>query len=540
MRRFAVSIFIPMLLLTAVFADETHKHQRLPGEKLGSVHFPISCGAASQKGFDRGMAVLHSFWFEKADETFANLAKRDPECAIAHWGVAMSNYHPLWAPPNKQEFATGQAAVERAQKAKKVNAREKRYIAAIAAFYADVDKLDHRTRAKKYAEAMKSVHEADANDIEGAILYALALDSVADPKDKTLANQRQCGEILEPIFQKQPQHPGLAHYLIHCYDNPVLAPKALNAARAYLKIAPSVPHALHMPSHIFTRLGLWDESIASNSAAAEAGHRFEREAKMNQLWGETIHALDYKHYALLQQGRVNEAKKIVDELRQNPASTLNANQSSYGVANVLARHTIETADWKAAGNLPLKKTAVSDADAIIHLARAIGNGRLRNVDAVSQEVDALRAIETQQKDSYWTGQVEIKRIEAEAWLALARDDKDKAIQLAKEAAAKEDATDKNPVTPGSLVPAHEMAGDLLLELSRPAEALVEYQAALKSTPRRFRGLAGAAKAAERSGDKEAARRFYGQLLQVAAKGDDLPELRQAKQYVNSGELAKRD
>jgi tetratricopeptide (TPR) repeat protein len=524
MRRILCSVVLLSSFVIPVSADETHKHQPMPGEKLGNVHFAISCDAAAQKEFDRGMAMLHSFWFEKANETFADLAKQHPECAMAHWGVAMSNYHPLWAPPNKQEFATGQSAVAEAQKARKVNAREKRYIAAISAFYADADKLDHRTRAKKYAEAMKTVHEADASDTEGAMLYALALDSVADPKDKTFANQRQCGEILEPIFQKQPQHPGLAHYLIHCYDNPVLAPKALNAAREYLKIAPSVPHALHMPSHIFTRLGLWDEAIASNSAAAEAGHRFEREMKMDALWGETIHALDYKHYALLQQGRVIEAQKIVDELKENPASTLNANQSSYGVANVLARHPIETGDWIAAADLPLKKSAVSDADAIIHLARAIGNGRLRNADAVAKEVDDLRAIEEQQKDAYWKGQVEIKRLEAEAWLAFARDENDKAIQLAKEAAAKEDATDKNPVTPGSLVPAHEMAGDLLLWLGQPAEALVEYQLSLKSTPNRFRSLAGAAKAAHRSGDKQSARRFFSELRQVAAKGDELPHL----------------
>ena len=528
------------LLVIPCSADQDHKHQPMQGEKLGSVHFAISCGAASQKEFDRGMAMLHSFWFEKADETFANLAKRDPDCAMAHWGVAMSNYHPLWAPPTKQEFSVGQEAVEKAKTAKKANARERRYIAAIAAFYSEPGKFDHRTRAKKYAEAMKSVHEADANDTEGAILYALALDSVADPKDKALTNQRQCGEILEPIFAKQPQHPGLAHYLIHCYDNPVLAPKALSAARAYLKIAPSVPHALHMPSHIFTRLGLWDEAIASNTAAAEAGHRFEREMKMDKLWGETIHALDYKHYALLQQGRVKEAQKIIDEMTQNAASTSNANQSSYGTANVFARHSIESGDWKAAANLPLKKSAVSDADGIIHLARAIGNGRLKNPDAVLKEVDELRAIEQQQSDLYWKGQVEIKRLEAEAWLAFANGEREKAIQLVKEAAAKEDGTDKNPVTPGSLVPAHEMAGDLLLELSRPAEALREYQVALKSTPNRFHSLAGAAKSADESGDKATARRFYAELLQVAAKGDDLRELREAKQYLNGAEVAKRD
>jgi hypothetical protein len=539
MRR--ILLAIPALfLVSSAWADGGHDHGKMAGEKLGNVHFPISCGTASQKEFDRGMAMQHSFWFEESYKTFRDLAAKDPQCAMAHWGVAMSQYHPLWGPPAKDEFAIGVSAIEKAMAAKKTSPRERKYVNAIAAYYTDADKLSPRDRALKYRQAMGALSETEPKDTEAAILYALALDATADPNDKTYANQKRCGEILEPIFAKQPHHPGLAHYIIHCYDNPALAAQGLNAARAYAKIAPSVPHALHMPSHIFTRLGLWDESIASNAAAAAAGRKYEQETKMNGMWDQTAHPLDYQQYALLQQGRVAEAQKIVEIMRTSPAADINVRAAAYGFASTSARQAIETEDWKAAAALVPQNSKERDADANIYLARAMGNARTGNADAARKDVDQLVEIEKSLADPYWKGQAEIKRLEGQAWLAFAENRGDEALNLAREAAAKEDATDKNPVTPGALRPAHEVFADLLLEMKHYSVAAKEYEASLKTTPGRFHALYGAAKASELANDKENARKYYAELLKVAAKGDAArPELEAAKKFVSSEQVATR-
>jgi hypothetical protein len=458
---------------------------------------------------------------------------------MAHWGVAMSQYHPLWGPPSKDEFAIGAAAVEKAKTAKKATSRERKYVNAIAAYYTDADKLNPRERAVKYQQAMGALAESEPQDTEGQILFALALDATADPKDKTFANQKRCGEILEPIFAKQPQHPGLAHYIIHCYDNPALAAQGLNAARAYAKIAPSVPHALHMPSHIFTRLGLWDESIASNAASAAAGRQYEQETKMKGMWDQTAHPLDYQQYALLQQGRVAEAQKIVDLMRQSPADDINVRAAAYGFASTSARQAVETEDWQAAAALIPQNSKERDADANIYLARAMGAARIGNAPAVRRNVEHLVEIEQSIADPYWRGQAEIKRVEGQAMLALAEGRSDEALHLAREAATKEDATDKNPVTPGALRPAHEVFADLLLEAKQFSAAFKEYETSLQSTPGRFHALYGAAKASELAGDRENARKYYAELLKVAEKGDaGRPELEAAKKFVSDAQVAK--
>jgi hypothetical protein len=539
MRR--VWVLVPVILLiSSAWADGGHDHGKMAGEKLGDVHFPISCGAASQKVFDRGMAMQHSFWFEKSYETFKDLAQKDPQCAMAHWGVAMSQYHPLWGPPSKDEFAIGAAAVEKAKAAKKATPRERKYVNAIAAYYADADKLSPLERAVKYQQAMGALSETEPKDTEGKILFALALDATADPKDKTFANQKRCGEILEPIFAQQPQHPGLAHYIIHCYDNPALAAQGLNAARAYAKIAPSVPHALHMPSHIFTRLGLWDESIASNAASAAAGRKYEQEMKMTGMWDQTAHPLDYEQYALLQQGRVAEAQKIVELMKSSPAADINVRAAAYGFASTSARQAIETEDWKAAAALVPQSSFERDADANSYLARAMGNARMGNAEAARKDVDQLVEIEKSIPDPYWKGQAEIKRLEGQAMLAFAEGRNDEALNLAREAAAKEDATDKNPVTPGPLRPAHEIFADLLLEMKHYSAAAKEYQTSLQIAPGRFHALYGAAKANEMAGDRENARKHYAELLKVAAKGDaGLPQLEAAKKYVSAEQVATK-
>jgi hypothetical protein len=542
MRR-TLLVISALFLTSAAWADgdhdRNHDHGKMTSEKLGDVHFPISCGAKSQKEFDRGMAMQHSFWFEKSYETFRDLAEQDPQCAMAHWGVAMSQYHPLWGPPSKDEFAIGAAAAEKAKTAKKATPRERKYVNAIAAYYTDADKLSPRERAMKYQQAMGALSESEPKDTEAQILFALALDATADPKDKTFANQKRCGEILEPIFARQPQHPGLAHYIIHCYDNPALAQQGLNAARAYAKIAPSVPHALHMPSHIFTRLGLWDESIASNAASAAAGRKYEQETKMTGMWDQTAHPLDYQHYALLQQGRVAEAQKIVELMRTSPAADINVRAAAYGFASTSARQAVETEDWLAAAALIPQNSKERDADANLYLARAMGAAHISNVDATRRNVDQLIDIENSLADPYWKGQAEIKRLEGQAWLAFAQGRGDEALNIARDAAAKEDATDKNPVTPGALRPAHEIFADLLLETKQYSAAAKEYQTSLQSAPGRFHGLYGAAKASELAGDRENAHKYYELLLKVAEKGDAArPELEAARKFVSSAQVAK--
>ena len=533
-----LSFVLPVLVMSLVPAawgqHEQHKHGG-PGEKLGHVHFPVSCNEAAQKQFVRAVALLHSFWYEEAEKTFSAVTQADSTCAMGYWGIAMSLYHPLWEAPNAAALQKGWDAVEKAKAANPKTARERDYIAAIEAYYKDYDKRDPRTRALSYEKAMEQVYLRNPDDREAAVFYALSLLGTAPPTDKTYANQKKAAAILDKVFAVEPEHPGVAHYFIHAYDSPALAHLALDAARRYSKIAPDSPHALHMPSHIFTRLGLWQESIASNLASAAA-------ARKHGAVGDDLHALDYLMYAYLQGAQDREAEKILQGIPVMTTATSTHFAGLYATAALPARYAVERRRWSEAASLTLRPGILSGGryswtEANIHFARALGCARSGDIAGAKkglQKLEELRDTLAQAKEKYWADQVEVQRRAAAAWVARAEGKSDEALALVRSAADLEDANEKHPVTPGPILPARELLGDLLLELSQPANALREYETSLQTAPNRFNSLYGAARSAELSGQRERARSYYAKLVEVSnlASGDR-PELRQARTLLAS-------
>ncbi|HKX29100.1 MAG TPA: hypothetical protein VJ302_15505 [Blastocatellia bacterium] len=525
-----------------VRAQETHQHhhQHEASEKLGQVNFTISCGPAAQKQFNRAAALLHSFWYEEAEKAFAEVTKADSGCAMGYWGVAMSNYHPIWAPPDPAELKRGVAAIEQAKTAKTKTDRERDYIGALAAFYQDSDKVNHRARAEAYAQAMEQVYRRYPKDREAAIFYSLALLGTAVSTDKSYARQKQAAEILNQVLPQEPEHPGVAHYLIHSFDYPQLAQLALPAARSYAKIAPSSPHALHMPSHIFTRLGLWQESIQSNLASAEAARRHVAATHPGSTSFDRLHAQDYLVYAYLQGQQDYKAEAIEEELSHVDRVDVESFAAAYALAAVPARFWLEKRHWEAAAELTVRPQTFPwkrypYAEAITHFARAMGAARSGRPAAAEGDLENLTAIQAklaEAKDPYWAGQVEIQRREAAAWLARAEGDNEKALTLMRSAVELEEATEKHPVTPGPIIPAREQLGDLLLELDRPEQALREYEASLANSPNRYNGIYGAAHAAELLGDMESAKNYYTKLLALCGRAEGgRPELAKARSFL---------
>jgi len=529
-------IAIPMILicLLCVFfvgsAVAQHEHPAGDPEKLGKVSFPFSCDAALQPQFNRAVAILHSFGYEKAAGAFAEVAEKDPACGMAFWGLAMTYYHPIWEVPNPTVLKQGWAAVERAKSAGAKTQRERDYIAAIEVFYKDSDKLDHRTRALAYEKAMEQLQARYPDDREAAIFYALAVRGNAPPSDKTYANQKKAGAILEKAFAEQPEHPGLAHYIIHCYDYPTLADRALDAARRYAKIAPDSPHALHMPSHIFTRLGYWQESIESNLASAAA-------AQKDSAQGDQVHAMDYLVYAYLQGAQDVEAKKVFEAVPPPRQSDPVYFAGLYAIASMPARYAVERHRWAEAATLtvppdlfPGGRYAWTEAN--IHFARALGASRVGGTEAARkslQQLTSLRDTLVQGNEKYWAEQLDIQRETVTAWLTWAEGKKEEALRQMGSAADHEDATDKHSVTPGVILPARELLGEMLLESKQPTQALVAFEATLRAAPNRFNSLSGAAHAAELSGDREKAKTYYAKLLTLCDHADgDRPELKDAR------------
>ncbi len=457
---------------------------------------------------------------------------------MAHWGRAMSLLHPLWVPPPGPDARDGLAEAEQAVRLSRAGTRERGYAEAIATFYRGYGGSNFRSRLEAYESAMGRLAAQYPNDQEAAVFHALSLIAVGqlDPADTTYARQRRAAAILEPLFRKSPTHPGLAHYLIHAYDYPSLASAGIPAANHYAAIAPSVPHAQHMPSHIYTRVGIWDSSIAANRRAAEAGRAFEQRQHIASMWDQRGHALDYLVYAYLQEGRDREAKAIVDDVagvvEGYPANSLT---NDYALAAMPARFLLERGRWADAGRLPIRSAPAWRAtEALTHFARALGAARTGDSASARAEVDTLQVLETalvkgQQEGYDWTTQVRIQRLAASAWLAKLAGDTARSIELASTAADLEDVTPKHPVTPGALLPARELYADLLLELGRPGEAWKAYEGALAQQPNRARSLFGAARAAEQAGDRAAARRRYQELEKLLAGGDgDRPELAEAR------------
>jgi tetratricopeptide (TPR) repeat protein len=506
-------------LLRPMVADEGHDHGPAAGEKLGTVKFQTSCSSAVRSEFERGVARLHSFWYEEAEKTFASIAQREPGCAMAHWGLALSLYHPLWAPPDLAQLARAREALQAARGAKRRTPRESAYLAAVEAYYS-ADRTDYLDRAWAYEKAMEQVHLRYPKDREAAAFYALSLLGTVLPSDKTYANQKKAGAILEKLFAEQPLHPGVAHYLIHSYDYPALAQLGLEAARRYAKIAPSVPHALHMPSHIFIRLGLWNDAIASNQAAEQAAREYGRKMGWDGAWDQQLHAMDYLAYGYLQMGQPAKAQHVLEELKSIKKAHPDNQTSQFAFAALPARVAIELRQWEEAARLEPRLDAMPWAAAMVYWARAVGAARSGNPEAAPPDVARLAALRDelrQAKQPYWADQVEIQRRSATAWLAFARNDQAQALELMRSAAELEDSTEKLPVSPGAVTPAREMLGELLIELKRPADALREYEASLKNAPNRFNGLYGAARSAELAGNAARAREHYDALLSICGK-----------------------
>ena len=504
------------------------------------MHFSTSCQADLAGSFNRAVALLHSFQYEDARRAFTAIAGQDPQCAMAQWGVAMSHYHGMWG---NGDTAAGRVALNQATQIAARNAkttpRESAYIDALAEIYRE-DGKDMYAHEQAFEQKMGALQAAYPQDDEAAIFHALSLAITAPKTDKTFANQRKCGEILEPIFARQPHHPGIAHYIIHCYDNPVLAEKGLGAARMYAKIAPASAHANHMPSHLFTRVGSWDESIASNLKSAELAAAAEATSKNGEARDQRLHAMDYLEYAYLQSGRVKQAKAVLDEMNALPAVSGLSLTGGYGLAAIPARYAMELKNWEQASQLQPHAGDVPWAEAITWAAIGVGNARSKNLERAGQaetKLAALRDAAAKQNNKYWSDQVEVQRREVAAWIAEQNSKPADALQLARSAAELEESMDKAAVTPGAITPAREMLAELLLLEHHPKDSLAEYEAVLKTSPRRFDALYGAASAAEAAGDASAATNYFQKLTEVAV-GDERPELRSARQKLLAEKASK--
>ncbi len=525
------------LLLLSIPAYGQHHH----GAELGAVHFPVSCDAAAQKTFDRGVALLHSFWYHEAEKTFTEVIRTDPKCAMGYWGIAMSVYHPLWAPPSPADLANGMAAVQKGRAAGAKTPREHDYIAAIASFYEHSQTAPHGERARGWCRSMQRLSARYPQDREAAIFYALALIATAPASDKTYSNQKQAAAILNRILPEEPNHPGIAHYMIHSYDSPQLAILALPAARSYAKIAPAVPHALHMPSHIFTRLGLWQDSIASNLASAAAARSYIAKTLPGAVSQDQLHAMDYLEYAFLQTCQDGEARRIVEEAAAASNVDQEVFQAAYAFAAIPARYALERGRWSEAASLEVRPAGFPwqrfrYAEAITHFARALGAARSGKPAGAHTEIDKLAEIQkalAQIKEGYdWSAQVEVQRLAAAAWAAHADGDNVKALRWMRSAADLEDRADKHPVTPGPVLPARELLGELLMEMDQPAVAAPEFEAVLRSAPNRFNAVYGAARSAELSGDRKRASQRYAELLEHCGRTDaQRLELQNARAYL---------
>jgi hypothetical protein len=524
-------------------AQDTHQHSQGPAEHVGNVHFPTSCTATAQRRFDVAVAYLHSFWYEKAGPAFKDVATADPSCAMAYWGQAMAILHPLWTPPAPADLAAALQAAERGLALAKTP-RERDYLNAIRTYYKDYAAVDGKARLVAYEQAMEGVARRYLEDREAQIFYALALIAVgqANPTDTTFAYQKRADAILEPLFKLEPRHPGLAHYLIHTNDVPQLASLGLYAARRYAEIAPDVPHAQHMPSHIFTRLGLWEEDIASNTRSMAGARKFEAAQHLNGLWESRGHAMDYLVYAYLQEGRDADARSVVAEVAgvtagDPPGSLIN----EYALAAIPVRYALERGRWDEAMALPVRPAPEWRAtEAITHFARAIGAARSGDTTLLRAEMKALDDIEQALvaaggPQAYWAHQVGIQVRAVAAWDALLTDhDTSGALGKAQAAADEEDRTQKHPVTPGAVVPARELYADLQLAVGQPGAAARAYATSLQNAPGRARSLFGLARAAELAGDLATARARYEEFLKLMEKGDgERPELRVARAFVAS-------
>ena len=518
---------------------QAHDHGRPPpGERLGRVVFPVSCNAEAQRRFERAMALLHSFWWEQGEAAFRGVADADSTCAMAYWGLALNYWgNPFAGGASGDNLRKGAAAAARAVALSAPTARERGLLAALGALYRDYETVPNPPRLQAYSDTLARVYQANPGDPEVAMYYALSLVATAAATDTTFARQKRAARILNPLFRAHPEHPGLAHYIIHANDSPELAALGLGAARRYARIAPSAPHAQHMPSHIFVRLGLWDETIAANQRSFAAGLEYAQAQRLGGVVPEQFHALDYMVYAYLQEGRDSAARATVaDGLARTAVLANDALLANYNRVAMEARIPLEAGDWSAAARLPVRATQPGIGAALAHFARGIGAVRSGDTAQARTEVTALEGLESAlrgQPGYNWSRIVGIERQAVTAWLTLASGDTAGALRQASAAAELEDVTAKHPVTPGELLPARELEGDLLLAAGRYAEARAAYEATLAREPGRARSLFGAARAAELAGDRRGARLRYAEFLELMKRADgDRPGIAAARRELS--------
>ena len=511
--------------------------------QFGELNFSLSCSYETRDTFDLAVALLHSFQYNESEKAFVKVIDADPNCPMAYWGVAMSIYHAAWFPPSKENLIKGSQVLKIAKELS-MDDKQRDYINAIDAFYIDWETIDHKTRAKRFEKNMEHIYLKYPEDIEAAVFYSLALYSTRDRVGKEYENEKKAGRILEELFLENPNHPGIAHYIIHNYDNPVLAQKALETARRYASIAPSSSHAQHMPSHIFTRLGLWRESISSNIQSTESARWYAEAAALTGAYSEELHGLDYLVYAYLQIGDNANAEQqynLIKEMKIFYPMTIIA--AIYPITAVPARLALENKDWKRAANLKLQEIELSWDDfpwqeAIHHYAVAMGAVNTNDYKAVEQEIEILKKLHLNliaQNDK--TKGIQIKQVEiqiktSQAWLSFRKNDLENGLALMQEAAEIERHTSTHPLSPGDVLPAIELLGDMLLELNKPEEALAAYEENLNERPNRFNGIYGAAIASKQSGDFEKATHYFNQLIELT-KGinSERPEIEEAKAYI---------
>lgn len=507
--------------------------------KFGTVEFNVSCLEKVRDNFNLATALLHSFEYDEAEKAFAKVIAEDPQCVMAYWGVAMSNFHTLWAMNGRLDLEKGYKTIALARSLDKKSVRESDYLEAIGVFYDDWEKLDHKTRSLKFERAMENIYKKYPADKEAAIFYALALRATADPTDKSFSNQKKAGKILNSMYPNEPNHPGIAHYIIHNYDYPELAQQALPAARAYAAIAPASAHAQHMPSHIFTRLGLWIESIKANLTSISAAQCYAANVGMKGHWDEELHGMDYLTYAYLQKGEDNKAKEQLDLLKSF-GDAAETGKGAYVFASVPARYVLERKQWDEAAQLEVFPTdfpweKFPWENAITHFAKLLGYAHANKISEANKELEQLKSLHkklTDAKETYKANQVQIQINASDGWIQFAQGRKKEALQLMVLAADLEDATAKDPITPGEVVPARELFGDLLMEMGETAKALEAYQADLKKLPNRFNGLYGAGSAEKKLKNKKGATAYFRQLLAIANKDDcKRPELIAAAAFV---------
>ena len=529
-----------------------------PGDLRGTgkVDFPVSCTAAAQPEFNRGVALLHSFFYEEARRAFTAVAEQDPKCAMARWGIAMTWWHPIWTPPTPDEMKAGKAAIDAAMKIGGKTDRERGFIKALNVYYntpdsaapAPVGQSCHgpvgpRDRVVAYEKAIRSLRDKYPDDFEVEAFYAFAVLSLgyATPLDPTLSKQLEAAAILEKLWKKNPNHPGVVHYLIHAYDYPQLAERALAAAQSYASIAPWVPHALHMPSHIFTRLGMWNEAVESNRASAEASRAYAKMRNRDATEAEELHALDYMAYSYLKQAQDGKAKEIVDlaaKVRKtNPELEFSG---AYALAAIPTRYVFERNDWPAAAALKVPDIphwqSFPFMEALIEYGHALGRARTGDLDGARRAIARMEQLRDATKDAkfdYFKRHLDLQMRAASAWIAHREGKNEEAIEMLLKAADAEDVLGKHPVSPGAFIPIREQLGTLFLELNNPKDAQVAFEAALTIYPKRFRALYGAAQAAELNADKEKARAYYTQLATQTANSDAArDEVKRIREYRN--------